>query len=150
MIAAQCILLLMIRPTFTYQQIGSCTLDIGLQLTSVEHACEGLNVRMWLAPKAAKRCKFVPSWMKAAGSVSSGGDVSHNDHIDGDGTISLNWGLYIVGISPEVWAIFSINNVTVMMRTEIIILIVVASIPSRLTSCKIVLCVGVVVTVWFV
>ena len=53
----------------------------------------------------------------------------------------------IVGISLEVWVIFGINNVTVMMHTKIIILIDVASVPSRLTSCKIVLCVGVVVTV---
>ena len=54
---------------------------------------------------------------------------------------------FLVGISPEVWVIFSINNVTVMMHTKTIILIDVASVPSGLTSCKIVLCVVVVVTI---
>jgi len=60
---------------------------------------------------------------------------------------STSGSIYLVGISHEVWVIFGINNVTVMMHTKIIILIDVASVPSRLTSCKIVLCVGVVVTV---
>ena len=53
----------------------------------------------------------------------------------------------IVGISLTVWVIFGISNVTVMVHTKIIILIDVASVPSGLTSCKIVLCVGVVVTI---
>ena len=53
----------------------------------------------------------------------------------------------LVGISLTVWVIFGISNVTVMVHTKIIILIDVASVPSRLTSCKIVLCVGVVVTI---
>ena len=43
--------------------------------------------------------------------------------------------------------VFTVYNVTAMMHTEIIILIDVASVPSGLTSCKIVLCVGVVVTI---
>ena len=43
--------------------------------------------------------------------------------------------------------IFGIKNVTVMVHTKIIILIDVVSVPSGLTSCKIVLCVGVVVTI---
>ena len=53
----------------------------------------------------------------------------------------------VVGISQSVRVIFGINNVTVMMHTKIIILIDVASVPSGLASCKIVLCVGVVVTI---
>ena len=54
---------------------------------------------------------------------------------------------YIVGISLTVRVIFGINNVTVMMHTKIIIIIDVASVPSGLISCKIVLCVGIVVTI---
>ena len=50
---------------------------------------------------------------------------------------------YIVGISLNVWVIFGISNVTVMVHTKIIILIDVASVPSRLKSCKILLCVHV-------
>ena len=53
----------------------------------------------------------------------------------------------VVGISQSVRVIFGINNVTVMMHTKIIILIDVASVPSGLASCKIVLCVGVAVTI---
>ena len=53
----------------------------------------------------------------------------------------------LVGISQTVWVIFGISNVTVMVHTKIIILIDVASVPSGLTSCKTVLCVGVVVTI---
>ena len=53
----------------------------------------------------------------------------------------------VVGISLTVRVIFGINNVTVMMHTKIIILIDVASVPSGLASCKIVLCVGVAVTI---
>ena len=56
-------------------------------------------------------------------------------------------GRIIVGISLTVRVIFGINNVTVMMHTKIIILIDVASVPSGLASCKIVLCVGVAVTI---
>ena len=54
---------------------------------------------------------------------------------------------YRLGISPEVWVIFGISNVTVMVHTKIIILIDVASVPSSLTSCKIVLCVEAAVTI---
>ena len=43
--------------------------------------------------------------------------------------------------------VFTVYNVTVMMHTKIIILIDVASVPSGLASCKIVLCVGVAVTI---
>ena len=53
----------------------------------------------------------------------------------------------ILGISQIVRVIFGIKNVTVMVHTKLIILIDVVSVPSGLTSCKIVLCVGVVVTI---
>eukprot|EP01048_Picozoa_sp_COSAG05_P002346 COSAG05_NODE_94_length_19565_cov_15.870133_6_plen_81_part_00 len=41
--------------------------------------------------------------------MSSYGDFGH---------LILAIGTSLVGISPEVWAIFGINNVTVMMRTK--------------------------------